>query len=289
MNTGFFMLSATTNPLISVIIPCHNSAKYIQETLDSLLAQTWTNFEVIMIDDASTDNTVEILKQYQQNDARLHLIEQKINTYCVKARQNAITHAKGEYLVCLDSDDKLAPTYLEKCVLAAEQDKSLSIVYTDGVLFGRVNKPWILPEFNPRDFLLHCSIYITALIRKSDFDAVGGFDTSLTLCEDWELFISLIERGAKVHRIREPLFFYRRRENHSSATDAASQARQSDNVLKIYTKHYDFYKSHSIYFHDLIAARNKENKYYEKPHRKWFYKLFKPKQYKIIQNRLNGQ
>ena len=275
-------------PLISVIIPCHNSAEYISETLDSLLASSWKNFEVLAIDDASSDNTVDILRSYQQRDNRIHIIEQQQNTYCVIARQNAIAHAKGEYLVCLDSDDKLAPTYLEKCVSAAEQDKSLSIVYTDGMLFGRKNGPWKIPEFAPRQFLMHCSIYVSALIRKSDFDAVGGFDTSLTLCEDWELFISIIKNGGKVHRIHEPLFFYRQRLDHSSASDIGYQFKErlSDNIFHIYSKHYDFYKQHHIYFSDIWDCQNKIVKMYKRYYlyslRRFFYQWFKPKKYQEI-------
>lgn len=181
--------------LVSIIIPCFNAEKYIAETLDSVIDQTYQNIEVIAIDDGSTDDTLKVLYEYQQKMPNLKVISQQ-NTYYVIARQNAIAHAKGEYLVCLDSDDKLHPTYIEKCHQLAKKER-LDIVYTDAQYFDAVNKKWDLPEFKLPDFL-HCNcIYITAMIRKSAFDAVGGFDTSLTQFEDWDLFISIIKHNKK--------------------------------------------------------------------------------------------
>mgnify|MGYP003476177576 FL=1 len=94
-------------PLVSVIIPCHNTAAYLTETLESLFAQSFDHFEAIAIDDGSSDDTLEILQQFAAIDKRLTVLSQA-NTYCVIARTNAIARAKGKYLVCLDSDDKLA-------------------------------------------------------------------------------------------------------------------------------------------------------------------------------------
>lgn len=268
-------------PLVSVIIPCYNTAAYLTETLESLFAQSFDHFEAIAIDDGSSDDTLEILQRFAAIDKRLTVLSQA-NTYCVIARTNAIARAKGKYLVCLDSDDKLAVDYLKKCVAIAESDEQLSVVYSKAMLFDRENKAWPLPEFHTKDFLLSNCIFITALIRKSHYDAVGGFDTGLTMFEDWDLFISLVENHGKIHRINEPLFFYRQRQTCSSVTNQASKQKWSDNLFKIYQKHYAFYCSNGLYFHDLMAARLKREQYYQKPWRKWFYKHFKPQKYKIL-------
>lgn len=189
------MVNPMDSSLISIIIPCFNAEKYISETLDSVINQTYQNIEVIAIDDGSTDDTLKVLYEYQQKMPNLKVISQQ-NTYCIIARQNAIAYAKGEYLVCLDSDDKLHPTYVEKCIELAQKD-DLDIVYTDAQYFDAINKKWDLPEFKLPDFL-HCNcIYVTAMIGKSAFDAVGGFDTSLTHFEDWDLFISIIKHNKK--------------------------------------------------------------------------------------------
>lgn len=204
------------------------------------------------------------------------------NTYYIIARKNAIAHAKGKYLVCLDSDDKLAPEYLEKCVTVAESNPELAIVYSDAVIFDRENKPWDLPDFKIRSFLLSNCIYVTALIRKSNFDAVGGFDIRLTMFEYWEFFISLIQQGVGVHRIREPLFFYRHRANLSSVSSQANKEKRSENLFKIYSKHRLFYEKNGIYFQDLFSAKFKEEQHYQKWWRRYFYKYCKPKRYQQI-------
>lgn len=196
------------NPLISIIIPYFNTANYIEEILDGVANQTYQNIEIIVIDDGSTDDTLEVLYIYQNKMPKLKIISQK-NTYYVIARQNAIAHAKGKYLVCLDSDDKLHPTYVEKCYQLAEM-KNLDIVYSDAQYFDATDGRWDLPDFKLYDFL-HCNcIYVTAMIRKSAFDRVGGFDTSLTHFEDWDLFISIIKNREKdevVGKMSEVLFF----------------------------------------------------------------------------------
>ncbi len=275
-----------TQPLVSIIIPCYNTAAYIRETLESVYNQTYQNFEIIAIDDGSTDNTLEILHECAVAEPRLKVIAQE-NTYCVKARIHAIQYAQGDYLVCLDSDDILEKNYLKVCVEAAEENKDLAIIYTDAILFDAKNKPWKLPEFKLPDFLLQNCIYITALIRKTHYNAVGGFDSNMTFIEDWELFISIIKNGGKVKRIHQPLFLYRQRIDESSVSNLASDTRLSDNMLRIYNKHYEFYKENGIFFQSLTESMVKQyqvnRKKYNHPFRKYFYKWFKPKKYQKIQ------
>ncbi|MFV2029941.1 MULTISPECIES: glycosyltransferase family 2 protein [Neisseria] len=270
-------------PLVSVIIPCFNVEQYLPETLESLFAQTYKNFEVIAIDDGSTDGTLRLLEHYAENNANLKVLSQE-NAYCAVARQNAIAYAKGKYLVCLDSDDKLDPSYIEKCVAVAESNNDVAIVYSNAVLFDNENKPWYLPEFDTVGFLLKNCIYVTALIRKSVFDKVGGFDTSLTMYEDWDLFISIIKNNGKVFKINEYLFFYRKRKNKTSVSNSISKENESNNLLKIYNKHYEFYIKNGIYFQELMWSgfekREKLKKYYNRFYRKIFYKWFRPKKYR---------
>ncbi|PSJ80767.1 glycosyltransferase family 2 protein [Neisseria iguanae] len=272
-------------PLVSIIIPCHNTAAYIRETLESVYSQTYQNFEILAIDDGSSDNTLEILYEYAANEPRLKVIAQE-NTYVVKARMNAIQHAKGKYLVCLDSDDKLDKTYLEKTVNIAENTSDIAVVYSNIYLFGKKNKVGQLKQITTEQLLLNHGMYVSALIKKSAFDAVGEFDISLNHYEDWELFISIIKNGGKIQFIDEPLFYYRQREDESSVCDTASETKQSDNFMKIYNKHYEFYKLNGIYAHRMIEALDKHKakkiKYYNQPLRKWFYQTFKNKRWEKI-------
>lgn len=272
------------SPLISVIIPCFNTAKYLPETLDSLFNQTLQDFEVIAIDDGSSDNTLQILKEYEQKYSNMKVLTQQ-NQYCIIARMNGIQFAQGKYLVCLDSDDILHPEYLEKCSAIAEKDESVSIVFSDVQLFGAKNQLW-KTEFNIEKLLLDNGLYITSLIRKSHFDAVGGFDTNLMMYEDWDVFISIIKNGGKTAKIEETLFYYRQREEGNSVCNTASEHKKSDNMLKIFNKHYDFYKENGLFFSDLmngfIKNRERNRKHYNFILRKYYYKWFKPKRFQEI-------
>lgn len=275
------MTSTISVPLVSVIIPCYNTAEYIQETLDSVFNQTYQNIEIIAIDDGSTDSTLQKLYENKKIHPQLKVITQK-NTYNVIARNNAVKYAKGKYLIFLDSDDKIAPVYIEKCCEVAEKDKSIAAVYSRADFFDAKSKPWKLPEFKLPDFLYGNCIYISALIRKSEFDKVDGFDENLTQFEDWELYISLVKNGGKVYRLPETLFYYRQREDLSSVTNTASKQKVSDNMFKIYSKHYNFYIENGIYFQDMmrkafnLTSADKRNSKYSKLITKIRYKLFKP-------------
>lgn len=275
-------------PIVSIIIPCYNVESYVNETIDSVLNQSYQNIEVILVDDGSTDNTLKILEGYAKKHSNIKLITQK-NTYYIVARQNGVKLAAGEYLLFLDADDLIAPDYIEKCCIIAENNENIDIVYSQANLFGNKNCRWELPKFNMPDFLLNNCIYVSALIRKSKFDIVGGFDTSLTQFEDWELFISLISRGSKVYQIPEVLFYYRQREDFSSVTNTADDRKRSDNMFRIYSKHYDFYLENGIYFQDLISnaansvkRREKKIKKYQSPLTRLRYKIFKPSKYKRV-------
>ncbi|MDY5848344.1 glycosyltransferase family A protein [Actinobacillus porcinus] len=273
-------MMSENKPLISIIIPCYNAAKYLQETFDSLATQTCQNFEIIAVDDGSTDNTLEILQNIQTKQPKLRIIQQ-VNQYYIAARINAVKQAQGKYLVFLDADDKLGKDYLKLCSEALENDDSLSIVYTKARFFDARTDSWDLPEFRKKDFLLQNCIYVTAMIRKSEYDAVGGFDVRLKMLEDWELFISLIKRGGKVHRINDIQFYYRKRHNQTSITDQADHHLDSDCHFLLYQKHYDFYKENGIFLQHLFRAKLSDEKRYRKNFlKKYFYKMFNQKKYK---------
>lgn len=286
-------MSSTTNmPLVSVIIPCYNTSLYIQETLDSVFNQTYQNIEIIAIDDGSTDDTLQKLNENKKKHSQLKVIIQQ-NTYNIIARNNAAKHAKGKYLIFLDSDDKIDPVYVQKCCDVAEKDENIAAVYSKANFFDAKNEQWKLPEFKLPDFLYRNCIYISALIRKSEFDKVGGFDENLTQFEDWDLYISLSKNNGKLYRLPETLFYYRQRNDLSSITNIASERKVSDNMFKIYSKHYDFYIENGVYFQDVLFGaytyRNLEKEKekqrvskHEKFITKLRYRVFKPEKYKDV-------
>lgn len=273
-----------TQPLISVIIPCYNTATYLPETIESVLNQTHQDFEIIAINDGSTDDTLNVLQKYANEDKRIKIIDQE-NTYFIVARINGIKQAQGTYLFCLDSDDKLHPTYFEKCLAAFSAQPELSAVYSKTQCFGNHHHIIKTPDMPTiKEMLLrNCSgVGPSMMIKKSTYEEIGGFDTTLTFGEDWDLYISLFKHNKKIYRIPEILFFYRKRANASSICDTTKSATIAENFLKIYTKHFDFYAENGLYLQDFFAAQVTKQKYYQNPLRKWFYKTFKPKKYQTL-------
>ena len=118
-------------PRVSVVIPCYNHGAFLQETLESLHAQTFTNFEVIVVDDGSTDAlTVALLDSLVEPGLRVIRTE---NRGVSAARNRGIAEPRGEYILPLDSDDKIAPNYLEKTVTILDEDRDVGVVYTERV------------------------------------------------------------------------------------------------------------------------------------------------------------
>ena len=113
--------------LVSVIIPVYNSEKYIAETLDSILASVYVNMEVVCVDDGSQDNSLEILKKYASKDARVRVYSQQNAGACV-ARNYAISLAKGEFILPIDSDDKITPTYISNATKVLVTNPNVKVV-----------------------------------------------------------------------------------------------------------------------------------------------------------------
>lgn len=121
-------------PEISIIVPCYNQEKYISECLDSVLAQTFENWECIVINDGSTDNSLNIIKEYTKKSDKIKLLNQK-NSRLVTARNNGIKTSSGKYIYPLDGDDKIAPDCLAKLYEAMEQQKG-DVIFSLVDFFG---------------------------------------------------------------------------------------------------------------------------------------------------------
>jgi len=274
------------NEKISIIIPYYKGEDYIHETLKSVYDQTYQNFEVIIVNDGSERSALDLIEK-NIDFKNLKIIHQE-NQGQSSARNNGVKSATGKYILFLDCDDLIDKKFLDKTHQILSKDNQTRICYTKGKFFEKTDKEWVLQPFNTFDFLIENCIPITALIYKEDFEKVGGFDTQLNYYEDWDFWISLVEIGAKVHKIDEFLFFYRIRNTTDSLTNTSidNSSRLSDNFFEIYKKHYTFYKQNGLDFHSIMSLirENKKykSKYYDEWYRKLIYKFFKPKKYQKI-------
>src|SRR5690625_3752065 len=135
--------------LVSVITPAYNAARFIAETIESVLNQTYENWEMIIVDDCSQDETTSIIKKYQAQDERIHLIELEENSGSAVARNTAMDHAKGKYLAFLDSDDKWLPEKVAQEVAVVEE-KDIDLSFTGYARVKEdVSEPSILSKVQP--------------------------------------------------------------------------------------------------------------------------------------------
>jgi glycosyltransferase involved in cell wall biosynthesis len=196
-------------PTVSIIIPCYNQGIYLDDAIQSVLAQTFQDFEVIVVDDGSTaPETQAILDQ-----ARYHrtVIVRTPNLGLAGARNLGISRASGRYILPLDCDDRIGERYLEKAVPVLEHDPACGIVYCKAEYFGTQTGAWVLPAPSFPELLFQPAIFCSALFRREDWKKVGGYNPSLVHgYEDHDFWLALLETGRSVVRIEETLFYYRR-------------------------------------------------------------------------------
>jgi len=226
-----------SEPKISVITPIHNREKYIRETLECLQKCNYKNWECIVMDDDSTDNSAMIIKEMARTDSRIKYFHQPKSPIPV-TKNNAVAHSSGKYILPLDSDDLIAPEYMAEAVEILENNPSVKLVYCSGVFFGDKKGKWKLPAYNFRQLLLKNCIHNTAVFRRTDFDNAGGYDPNIITSEDWDLWISLLEKGGEVYFIDKEYFFYRK---HTDSFTDNHQDKIAATQKQIYANHKEVY------------------------------------------------
>lgn len=205
------MVEIKNKPTVSVILPTYNRAHLIDRAIRSVLNQTYQDFELIVVDDCSTDNTKEVVKSFK--DERITYIKHEKNKGAAAARNTGIKAAKGEYIAFQDSDDDWFPEKLKKQMKVFEMAQSeVGIVYTG---FWRIegNKKTYIPSYrvSQKEGNIHKQLlkgnFVTTqsvVIRKKYFEKLGMFDENLPRLQDWELFIR-VSKYYKFKCIDEPL------------------------------------------------------------------------------------
>ena len=189
-------------PQVSVIIPCYNHGAYLDEAVQSVLDQTFDDFEIIIVNDGSTDqDTNKILNNYNRQKTK---VLQTDNQGLPSARNNGIKISKGEYILPLDADDRIGKTYLEDAVQILDTQPDIGIVYCDAEFFGDKTGKWELPDYSLQDILVLNMIFCCAMFRRIDWENVGGYNPNMVYGnEDWDFWLSLLALGRKVHKNRK--------------------------------------------------------------------------------------
>ncbi|MBR2136654.1 MAG: glycosyltransferase family 2 protein [Alphaproteobacteria bacterium] len=226
------------NPVFSIILPTYNRAAYLPRAITSVQGQTFTDFELIIVDDGSTDNTKEVVRRFQENDPRIIYIDSGQNYGVSHARNLALQAAKGKYVVMLDSDDMFFPPLLateykffrkhpEIDVLAVKPYK----IEDDGSAGGRD-----YPTMNTVMFLFNNEmVHIGAAVRKSFLEQSGViFDESWHTTEDYKFYADLLMKGAKFHMIDQFLvgIRYHHTNTNSYYDEMAKHAEKVNDLMK---------------------------------------------------------
>lgn len=195
--------------LVSIIVPCYNQAQYLDEALQSVLDQTYDNWECIIVNDGSPDNTKDVAKQWIEKDYRFKYFYKK-NGGLSSARNHGIEQAKGMFMLPLDADDRIDIKYVELAIKCFEQDDSLKVVYCKAEKFGEEGGSWNLPTFSLKKLASENMIFCSAFFRKRDWELVGGYDINMIYgLEDWEFWIAILKNGGEVMRLEDVGFYYR--------------------------------------------------------------------------------
>ncbi len=202
-------------PFISIIMPVYNAEHFVSQAVESILRQTYSDFEFIIIDDGSTDSTPRILAQY--NDTRIRFIRKNYNEGIINVLNLGIQFAKGRYIARMDADDISLPKRLEKQVAFLEQRKDIAILGTRAIRIderGRfleymvsVTSPQHIQKLLEAGFvpIVHPSVMMRAdFIRK-----LGGYRDGFLHVEDKDLWLRAIENGAKIANLKDTLLLYR--------------------------------------------------------------------------------
>ena len=238
------------NEKVSVIVPCYKQADYLAETLDSVLAQTYSNWECVIVNDGSPDNTDDVVERYLTQDSRFKYIKQQ-NSGPSVARNNGIENSCGEFILPLDADDLIAPSYLEKAVNVFRQQPKTKLVYCKADKFGLVNEPWVLEDYDYDRFIWYNCIFCTAMFKRCDFFKAGGYRANMTHgLEDWDFYLSLLKKDDLVYCLDDILFHYRIK-NISRNTEWLKKS-HDEMIIQVCNNHpeiYSPYKESVIIYH----------------------------------------
>lgn len=253
------------NPLVSVIMPAYNAQKYIAESIESVIGQTYLNWELLIVDDGSTDHTASIIKQYQLNDSRIQYIYQE-NGRQGKAKNTAIKNSKGDYIAFLDADDlwlaeKLKVSVNEitrgdysllftDCFVFKDDSRNISTLGTMGVVDA---------IYKGRESILMFLNYnripnLTVLVKRKVMLEAGDF-MDMVVAEDYEMWLRLLKNGCIFKAISTPLSLYRMHSESITAKDRHA----TFEVIKIIKA---FGQKNSDYTADTIQIAQDKIKYW---------------------------
>ncbi len=245
-------------PLVSVIIPCYNAEKYVEQAVCSIINQTYKNLEIIVTDDCSTDSTFEILQWLAKQDSRIKLYKNEENLKIVKTLNNMILQSRGKYIARMDADDISLPKRIEKQVEFLENHKDYGFCGTNAFYINengekiRVSHLPITAEENLFCLGFYSSFIHPSVLIRSEIYKENLYDENFLYAEDYELWVRLtLNKGIKGGNLKEQLFEYRFFEKQTSSV---FRKEQIDSVHKIFTSYFNLSDKESDFHKNIFLT-----------------------------------
>ncbi|MCC7062345.1 MAG: glycosyltransferase family 2 protein [Planctomycetes bacterium] len=204
------MFEVATQPEVAVVVPCYRYAHLLPEAVRSVVAQTWQNLHIVIVDDGSPDDTAVVAERLiaEFPNRRIELVRQP-NLGLATARNNGVRLTRAAFVLPLDADDELVPNAIER-LMVVQQATGADVVTPLGRTFGDEDRQLVtLPVTSSRLCAGNCLVY-SSLYRRELFDRIGGYTLNVPGYEDWDFWLAGFERGAKFAHVPEELFRYRR-------------------------------------------------------------------------------
>ena len=223
--------------LVSVIIPTHNRKGLLERAVNSVLEQTWSPVELVIVDDASDDETPAYLDQLQKDHDRIQVISNTESKGAAVSRNIAVQHASGEFITGLDDDDYWRPTRVERLMEEFEEGFSAVCSYDRMVMNDR-EAVWRKPTMITHDDLLYYNQVGNQVLTKKEFlDEIGGYDEDLPSAQDYDLWIRLSRQFGPIRTVTQPLQIVNMEEDRERISTADQKL---DGYYQCYEKHKDW-------------------------------------------------
>jgi glycosyltransferase involved in cell wall biosynthesis len=233
-----------SKPLVSVIMPVYNAEKYLKEAILSIINQTFSNFELIVVDDCSKDNSSKIINELASKDKRIITLTNSQNLKLSKTLNRAIEVASGKYLARMDADDISVSTRIEKQVELMEKESDVVLVGCDVEIIDESNNTIGYRRYYELDeqirkwlFFFSPFCHPAVMIRRSAIEKIGGYDDNFNPAEDYELYFRLGTLG-KFRNLKEQLFCYRIVKNSMTHSGMINMENKTLEVREKYKKVY---------------------------------------------------
>ncbi len=227
---------------ISIIVPCYNQAQYLPDCLQSVVEQTYSHWECIIVNDGSPDNTEAVALEWAAKDNRIKYLKKENGGLC-SARNAGISSAEGKWILPLDADDKIGKDYLKFAHDIMISKSEVGLIYANANYFGDREEVWALPEYNLKTLLRANMIYCSAFYKKEDWIRIGGYDTNMKNgWEDWEFWIHLLgTSNKKVYKLEYTGFYYRIKNDSMIYTFVRNDEILLNTIKYVFKKHIDLY------------------------------------------------